>query len=261
LDSVPTPHERPRFRLVADELRRRILAGAIPPGSLLPSEAALIAEFGVARGTIREALALLRAEGLVVTEHGRGTYARPVMPVRRLGADRYRREVDQITGAGPAETSFTRDQGIAWADYRLDKEFREVPASSALAELLEVEPGTMLLERRFLFRAMGVPQQTSVSYYPLDMVAGTPVADPANEPWPGGNIAQLRTLGIEVTSVRERVRARMPMPDEIEALNIPGGVPVLTITRRMYARDRVVEAAVDIVLPADRTELEYLIEL
>jgi GntR family transcriptional regulator len=136
-----------------------------------------------------------------------------------------------------------------------------VPASSAIADLFGIEPGTMLLERRFLFRALGVPQQTSVSYYPLDMVAGTPVADPDNEPWPGGNIAQLATLGVRVTAVKERVRARMPMQDEIEALNIPSGVPVLTITRRMFAGERVVEAAVDIVLPADRTELEYTIEL
>jgi GntR family transcriptional regulator len=261
LETVPTPHERPRFRLVADELRRRILAGAIPPGSLLPSETALIAEFGVARGTIREALALLRAEGLTVTEHGRGTYARPSMPVRRLAADRYRREVEQIEGTTPPETSFTRDQGIGWTDYQLDKEFRDVPASSAIAELFGVEPGTMLLERRFLFRAMGVPQQTSVSFLLLDMVTGTPVADPANEPWPGGNIAQLHSLGVRVTAVEERVRARMPMQDEIIALNIPGGVPVLTITRRMFAGDRVVEAAVDIVLPADRTELHYRIDL
>jgi GntR family transcriptional regulator len=259
--AVPTPHERPRFRLVADELRRRILAGAIPPGALLPSEAALIAEFGVSRGTIREAMALLRAEGLVVTEHGRGTHARPVLPVRRLGFDRYRREAGQAGGDRPPETSFTRDQGIDWSDYQLDKEFREVPATATLAELFGIDVGTMLLERRFLFRALGIPQQTSTSYLLLDMVAGTPVADPANEPWPGGNIAQLHTLGVEITSVWERVRARMPLPDEIAALNIPGGVPVLTITRRMLAGERVVEVAVDIVLPADRTELEYRIDL
>lgn len=261
LGTVPTPHERPQYVLVAEELRRRILADAIPRGSLLPSEQALINQFGVSRGTIREALALLRAEGHIVTEHGRGSYARPVMPVRRLAGDRYRREVEQIGGTSPPETSFTRDQGIRWAEYQLDKEFREVPASSAIAELFGVEPGAMLLERRFLFRALGVPQQTSVSCYLLDMVAGTPVADPANEPWPGGNIAQLRTLGIEVSSVEERVRARMPMRDEIEALNIPGGVPVLTITRRMLAGDRVVEVAQDIVLPADRAELHYRIDL
>jgi len=128
-------------------------------------------------------------------------------------------------------------------------------------QLFGVEPGTMLLERRFLFRAMGVPQQMSVSCYLLDVVAGTPVADPANEPWPGGNIAQLRTIGVQVTAVEETVRARMPMRDETEQLNIAGGVPVLTITRRMLAGDQVVEVAQDIVLPADRTELEYRTDL
>lgn len=262
MTNVPTPHpERPRYRLVADELRRRILAGAIPPGQLLPSETALIDEFGVSRGTIREALALLRAEGLVVTEHGRGTYARPVLPVRRLGSDRYRREIDQLDSTRPPETSFTRDQGIDWPAYQLDKQFREVPASAAVAELFDIEPGTMLLERQFLFRAHGVPQQMSTSCYPLDLVAGTPVADPANEPWPGGNIAQLHSLGITVTNIRERVRARMPVADEIDALRIPSGVPVITITRQTYAEGRVVEVAVDIVLPADRTELEYDIDL
>jgi GntR family transcriptional regulator len=93
------------------------------------------------------------------------------------------------------------------------------------------------------------------------MVAGTPVADPDNEPWPGGNTAQLFSLGVTITGVRERVRARMPLRDEIEALRIPGGVPVLTITRQTYAGERVVEVAVDIVIPADRAELDYWIDL
>jgi GntR family transcriptional regulator len=260
---VPAPHpERPRYRLVADELRRRILAGVIPPGSLLPSESDLMGEFGVSRGTIREAIALLRAEGLVVTEQGRGTYARPVMPVRRLGSERYRQELARITSPELAPgTSFTVDQNIGWSDYRLDKEFREVPASSALAELFEVEPGTMLLERRFVFRAYGVPQQMSVSCLLLDMVAGTPVADPANEPWPGGDTAQLYSLGYTVTGIRERVRARMPVPEEVSALQIPSGVPVVTITRQTYADEQVVAVAHDIVIPADRVELDYFIDL
>jgi GntR family transcriptional regulator len=258
---VPTPSARPRYRRVADELRRRILGGAIPPGALLPAESALIAEFGVSRGTVREALALLRAEGLTVTEHGRGTYARPVPPVRRLSADRYRREQEQLAGDRPPETSFTRDHSIAWSDYTLDADFRETPADAALADLFSAAPGTMVLERRFVFRAHGVPQQMSTSYYPLDLVAGTPVADPANEPWPGGNIAQLHSLGITVTAVRERVRARMPVPDEVTTLRVPSGVPVITITRQTYAGERVVEVANDITIPADRIELEYVTDL
>lgn len=261
--NVPTPHsERPRYRLVADELRRRILAGVIPPGAVLPSEQSLLTEFNVSRGTVREAIALLRAEGLAVTEMGRGTYARPVMPIRRLGSDRYRHELEQIQqGDRPAATSFTRDQGISWSDYQLDREFREVPAEAALADLFNADAGVMVLERRFVFRSMGVPQQMSTSSYLLDLVAGTPVADPANEPWPGGNIAQLHSLGLTVTAIRERVRTRMPVRDEVDTLKIPGGVPVLTLTRQTYVGDAVVEVATDIVIPGDRVELDYLIDL
>jgi GntR family transcriptional regulator len=221
-----------------------------------------MSEFGLSRGTIREAVALLRAEGLVVTEHGRGTYARPVMPIRRLGSERYRREAARLDVTdGEPETSFTYDQQIGWSAYQLDKEFREIPASSALAELFGVEVGTMLLERRFVFRAQGVPQQMSTSCLLLDMVAGTPVADPANEPWPGGDMAQLDSLGFRVTGVRERVRARMPVPDEVATLQIPSGVPVVTITRQTYVGERVVAVAYDIVIPADRVELDYFIDV
>lgn len=252
---------RPKYRQVADEIRRRIAAGALPAGAPLPSEPALIDEFGVSRTSVRDAIALLRSEGLVVTEHGRATFVRAKLPVRRIASDRYRVDAAQVTGAAPPQTSFTADQGITWADYQLDKQFREVPATSHLAELLEVAPGTPLLERRFTFRALGVPQQMSTSYYPLDMVSGTPVADPEREPWPGGNIAQLATLGITVTAVTESVSARMPLEEETQTLRIPSGVPVLTITRRMLAGDRPVEAAVDIVIPADRAVLDYRIDL
>ncbi|MDW5328647.1 UTRA domain-containing protein [Plantactinospora sp. KLBMP9567] len=188
------------------------------------------------------------------------TYARPVLPVRRLGSDRYRRELEQVR-SGELGTSFTADQQIGWSDYRLDREFREVPADRATAELFDVAPGTMLLERRFVFRSQGVPQQMSTSCLLLDMVVDTPVADPDREPWPGGNTAQLHSLGITITGVRERVRSRMPVREETEALRIPGGVPVVTITRQTYAGEQVVEVATDIVIPADRVELDYWIDL
>ena len=254
---VPAPAERPRYQQVADELRRRIHAGALPSGAPLPSESSLMAEFSASRGTVRQAVALLRSEGLVITEKGRGTYVRPVLPKRRLGADRYRYEATP----GTPGTSFTQDQQIEWSAYQLDRDFDEVPADVETAELFGIPPRTMLLRRRFLFRAHGVPQQLSASSYVLDAVQGTPVADPANEPWPGGNIAQLRTLGITVTGIRELVRSRMPTADEAGRLRIPAGVPVVTITRQTYAGDRVVEVARDIVIPADRVELDYWIDL
>ena len=222
----------------------------------------MISQYGVARETVRKALATLRSEGLVSTSRARGSFVRPRWPVRRLGPDRYRAETRQ-RDERPAEkeTAFTRDQGIGWADYGLDKDFSEVAADAKLAELLQVDAGTRLLRRRFVFRSHGIPQQISTSYLLLDMVAGTPVADPANEPWPGGNIAQLATLGVQVTQVRERVRTRMPTPDEARTLGIGDSIPALTITRVMLAGERPVEAAVDIVLPGDRVELDYVIDL
>lgn len=259
--TVPSPHVRPGYRQVADDLRRRIAAGLIPPGALLPSESTLMQQHGVARGTVRDAVAQLRAEGLVITERGRGTYVRPVLPVRRLGSDRYRRQIAQLAGAAPPESPFTADQGVGWSALELDRVFAEVPADDELAVLFGVEPGTTLLERRFLFRTHGVPQQMSVSILPLDLVAGTPVADPDREPWPGGTIAQMHTLGLTVTGIREVVRARMPSTQEATALHISAGVPVVVITRQMYAGDRVVEVAHNITIPADRVALEYWIDL
>lgn len=60
-------------RVVAG-LKDKILAGDLPPGHKLPSEAELIDEFGVSRTVVREAVTRLRAEGLVETFQGRGSF-------------------------------------------------------------------------------------------------------------------------------------------------------------------------------------------
>lgn len=253
---------QPRYQQIADDIRRRIEAGVLPAGAPLASETEMVAEYGAARETVRKAMATLRAEGLVSTVKARGSHVRPRWPIRRLGMDRYKTETRQ-RDEQPADkaTSFTKDQGIGWDAYTMDKDFTEVPADNQLAALLQVGEGTQLLRRHFVFRSHGVPQQISISYLLLDMVGGTPVADPDNEPWPGGNIAQLATLDIHVDQVREQVRTRMPTPDEAKTLGIGDSVPVLTITRTMLAGGRPVEAAVDIVLPGDRVELDYVIDL
>jgi GntR family histidine utilization transcriptional repressor len=52
--------------------------GLWPPGALMPSEAALVAEFGVSRMTVNRALRELQSEGLVQRSQGVGTYAAPL---------------------------------------------------------------------------------------------------------------------------------------------------------------------------------------
>ena len=58
------------YQHVASELREAVGAGAYPPGSRLPSESELARTYAVARGTVRQALATLAAEGLVSSRKG-----------------------------------------------------------------------------------------------------------------------------------------------------------------------------------------------
>lgn len=66
---------RSRTTALADHLRAQIADGVLPTGQKLPSEAQLIAEHGVSRTVVREALGRLQAEGLIHTRRGAGSYA------------------------------------------------------------------------------------------------------------------------------------------------------------------------------------------
>ncbi|MCT9820502.1 GntR family transcriptional regulator [Microbacterium sp. W1N] len=59
------------YRQIADDLRSQIISGRLAPGDDLPSESELGQRWSTSRGPIRNALALLRAEGLVETRKGR----------------------------------------------------------------------------------------------------------------------------------------------------------------------------------------------
>jgi GntR family transcriptional regulator len=255
---MPVP-DRPAYLRIAELLRDRIRDGRYPQGARLPTMSELRAEHGVSEIVVRQAIALLRGEGLVETRRGGGTIVKVAPPVRRVAMDRYR-AVAAAPLAAPA-TTFTHDQRITWDQYRLDREFTRTRTDAGLGALLEVPSGTEVLRRRLVLYARGEPQQISVNILPWEVVGGTPVADPANEPWPGGTLAQLRFLGHPPTRVEESVGSRMPTPEEAETLRMSGGVPVLTITRRLLSGPRVLEVCRDIVIPADRVLLDYAIDL
>lgn len=71
-----TPPGIPRFRHLADLLRKRILAGraGYRPGDKFPAEPELIEESGYSRETVRGAVRALRAEGLLEVVLGVGTF-------------------------------------------------------------------------------------------------------------------------------------------------------------------------------------------
>ena len=64
----------PPYRQLAAILRGKAESGELPPGTQLPSILALSAEYGVATITVRKALAVLKAEGLVTGVPGYGTF-------------------------------------------------------------------------------------------------------------------------------------------------------------------------------------------
>lgn len=66
----------PRYRQIANIIRRRIESGELQPERPIPSEAQIMQEFGVARATARHAAELLRNDGLVVKVPGLGTFVR-----------------------------------------------------------------------------------------------------------------------------------------------------------------------------------------
>lgn len=248
---------QPEYLRIAADLRRRIAPGGeFGPGDRIPTLPELCDAYRVSETTIRNALALLRNEGLVESRARAGTTVRTRPPVHRLPANRYRNT------PGAKSTPYTRDQNIGWSEYRLDKRFERVEADAEVAALFAVEPGELLLARHFVFHDNDQPTQMSTSYVRWSDVAGTPVADPINEPWPGGTRAQLASLGIRVARIEESFTAGMPTEVEAAVLKLGPSVPVLRFTRKHVAEGgRVVEVAHPIVRRGDTTVVDFAIDL
>ncbi len=65
---------KPLSTVVAESLSEKIRSGALKPGQQLPTEIELCAEYDVSRTVVREAVARLRSDGLVVPHQGRGMF-------------------------------------------------------------------------------------------------------------------------------------------------------------------------------------------
>jgi GntR family transcriptional repressor for pyruvate dehydrogenase complex len=76
METPLTARRRPRTLALelVEALGDRIRDGRIAPGEKLPTEAAIMADFGVSRTVVREAISKLQASGLVQTRHGIGTF-------------------------------------------------------------------------------------------------------------------------------------------------------------------------------------------
>jgi GntR family transcriptional regulator len=246
--TIETPQAR--YRQLADLLRAGIERGEYAPGSTLPSESELATRYGVDRRTVNRALLSLRAEGLVRVIRGRGTIVRELPVLRRDAATRQRiRESASARGAFQAELDRL---GLA---ARSDVEVAEESVPAEIAALLAIDPGTKALTRRRRMYANDVPIQLATSWLPLDIAAGTQLAE--TDTGPGGAYSRLAELGHAPASFTEALRVRPPSDDEAQFLQMDAEQRVIAIRRSAStAAGRIVEVN-DIVLPAHQWELVY----
>lgn len=240
----------PRHRQIAADLREKITSGVWAPGEKLPSERSMIDLYGVSRPTIRDALELLRAEGMVVTEHGRGVFVRPPAQIQRLARSRLSRAARaENRGAFLADAAakgFTPSSSV-----RVGFE----PADARTAEVLAISEGDEVTVRDRVMRANGLVVQLAVSRLPREITRGTAIEEV--DTGAGGAYQRLEDAGHEIGSYVEEVGARMPTPDEAGTLQLGPGTPVITVTRVAYRTDGRPLEMNDMTLPADRYRLTY----
>lgn len=199
---------RPLYQVIADDLR--LTVGELSAGQRLAPERELARHYEVSHDTIRDALALLEAEGLLDRRRGRGggTFVR-----RR--PRRVRERVGE--GDGPRAVITTA-------------ELRPPPA---VAEALGLEPDQRALLRRRVIEGLG---KVGEAWYPADLVRLTPIARPA----PTGKRIRLiftQDLGLLLAPSEEYVSTRMPAPAEAAELGLGPGVPLLVTNHDLVTVD------------------------
>ena len=249
---VAAEEPRSKAEQVAAALRAAISAGDYPRGSRLPSEDTLAAEYGVARPTINAAERILRAEGLIRTERGRGTIVTEIPVITRQAATRYARSVRE---GGQNRGAFDAEIRSLGYQPHVDVVVSTAQAPPDVAEALQLERGAAVVVRERRMYADGVPVQFATSYIPADIAAGTQIAEP--DSGPGGIMSRMAELGYAQARITETVRVRPPGGEERAFMRLDKGQAVLEIWHVGWTEaGRPVEVCVH-VLPAWQWRLSY----
>ena len=241
---------RARYQQVADDLRDAIKRGEFAPGVMLPSQPELARRYGLNQTSINRAIAVLRAEGYVRVEHGRGAFVQEVPTVKRV------RRIDRDYRTRPAGSAYAEQ--IEQSGLRPRTKLADVSIVTPPAEIAEAlmltETGQAVRRHRLMY-ADDVVVQVATSYIPLDIASGTDIAYP--DTGPSGIYARLDGRGHGPVRFTEDIEVRRPTEEEALILRIPKGQPVLEILRTAYtADDRPVEACAN-VLAAYQWRLTY----
>src|SRR5450759_559340 len=158
---MPYEYIPPKYAQVIEEVQRRIESGEYPPGSLLPSEHQLSDEFQIARPTVVRALRVLRQDGWIETQQGKGSFVRG------------RPALAGLASARRGEIELDRDESHERGELL---EAATVAAPPRIAALLGAPAGSEVLCRRHLVRQDGKASEVVTWWVPLGLVEGTDLA-------------------------------------------------------------------------------------
>lgn len=201
-----------RARQVADVLRRQVLQGAFANGPL-PSEASLAREFGASRNAIRDALGILRAEGLVVRVQGVGTM---------VTARKYAHGLERLLGL--AET--LREHGEVVNEVRTVGTVEPPPAVAARLGLPGAPPSVVYIER--LRRLNGLPLSLDLTYLVPDL--GAPLLGEDLEHTDLFTLIE-RHAGQDLGGAELTIEAVSADPHSAAVLEAPPGAALLMVER------------------------------
>lgn len=203
----------PLYRRVRAALRAQIEAGELPPGSLIPTEQDLVAQYGVSRTTVREALSGLVQEGLLVRQRGKGTF---------VTARRFAENLGPLTGF----TEEMMHRGIEVGARLLTAE--AVTLSGREAELLDVPDNARAYRVVRLRLINDEPISLETAIFPFDI--GLRVAQ-ADHNKVGYYPLLEEKYGIKLSEAEQTIGCRKGTPEEIQALGLQRGAPVLVVER------------------------------
>ncbi|MCZ4125979.1 GntR family transcriptional regulator [Streptomyces sp. H39-S7] len=267
MEPQPTAVQAPIHLRIADDLRMQIERGQLAPGASLPTLSDICERYACSMNSARSAVSLLKAQGLITSGRGKAPVVRiaPGKVVRsserhQVEKDLARRPEGERSAIGEAETNFS----MSIADQVFTSTYTTIEADAQLAEVFGISVNAAVLQRRYVSKNSGTGHllSFSTSYMPVSLISANPdLLDETKEPWPGGTMHQLSTVGVEIMSIVDQVTGRMPTTVEAQQWALPDGVPLL-ICRRISrdADNRTVEVS-DAEYPADRTELRFVTPL
>lgn len=242
---------KPSYRDLAAILRMEIQTGVHARGDLLPPEPVLAERFKTTRPTINNVLRVLRSEGLVSTQQGRGTFVTAMAsPIHRNAMLRYRK-TSRESGRGAFDYEVSSLGMVPKSELTV---MRAVPPKD-VAEILGLEEGQEVVVRSRRMFADHTPVQIAPSYIPLDIAEGTVLEE--RDQGPGGMVSRMADLGYAQVRMTESISVRPPTEDEAEFLRMSADQRVYVITHVGWTSERrPVEVCVH-VMPTHFWALDY----